>query len=80
MKRLMQDWLKEMQETCDIAVLDGQRQRYEYFGFTRGGIQIRYTVSSDNIRHALKQTDTRGNLFCPSFRGGRRGRIYVPAE
>ena len=44
MKRLMQDWLKEMQETCDIAVLDGQRQRYEYFGFTRGGIQIRYTV------------------------------------
>ena len=25
-ERLMQDWLKEMQETCDIAVLDGQRQ------------------------------------------------------
>ena len=65
MKRLMQDWLKEMQETCDIAVLDGQRQRYEYFGFTRGGIQIRYTVSSDNIRHALKQTDTRGISFVP---------------
>lgn len=39
MKVLMGEWLKEMRETCDIAVLGGQRQRYEYFGFTRGGSQ-----------------------------------------
>lgn len=65
MKVLMGEWLKEMRETCDIAVLGGQRQRYEYFGFTRGGMQFKYEVNSSNIRHALKHTDCSGISFCP---------------
>nr|WP_308628330.1 GNAT family N-acetyltransferase [uncultured Eisenbergiella sp.] len=65
MKILMEDWLKEMRKTCDLAVLGGQRQRYEYFGFTRGGVQVKYTVTGDNIRHALKRTDIQGISFVP---------------
>lgn len=65
MKVLMGEWLKEMRETCDIAVLGGQRQRYEYFGFTRGGVQFKYSVNSSNVRHALRKTDCSGISFCP---------------
>lgn len=65
MKVLMGEWLKELRETCDIAVLGGQRQRYEYFGFTRGGVRYKYSVNSSNIRHALKQADCSGISFRP---------------
>ena len=65
MKVLMGEWVKEMRETCDLAVLGGQRQRYEYFGFTRGGSQYKYSVNRSNIRHALKKTDCGGISFCP---------------
>src|SRR5699024_6344133 len=48
MKALMNAWLEEMRETCDLSVLGGQRQRYEYFGYTHGGQQMVYTVNSAN--------------------------------
>ena len=40
MKRLMADWDEELRESCDLAVLSGQRQRYEYFGYTSGGLKL----------------------------------------
>lgn len=46
MKALMNAWIEEMRETCDLSVLGGQRQRYEYFGYTHGGQQMVYTVNS----------------------------------
>lgn len=92
MKVLMGEWLKEMRETCDIAVLGGQRQRYEYFGFTRGGAQYKYSVNSSNLRHALKQTDCSDISFRPleevqggfelvySINGQRPARVERPRE
>lgn len=67
MKRLMDDWLAEMRETCDIGVLGGQRQRYEYFGFTHGGVCFEYAVNPTNIRHALGGVDASGVEFRPLF-------------
>ena len=65
MKALMDRWLDEMRKNCEISVLDGQRQRYEYFGYTSGGIQWIYTVNQSNIRHALRDADASGVAFEP---------------
>ncbi|WHX49067.1 GNAT family N-acetyltransferase [Paenibacillus woosongensis] len=55
MKALMDMWLEELRNTCDMVVLYGQRQRYEYFGFTLGGVKFKYFVGGANVRHGLKQ-------------------------
>ncbi|PWV95900.1 acetyltransferase (GNAT) family protein [Paenibacillus cellulosilyticus] len=68
MKVLMNSWLERLsEEAYDMIVLAGQRQRYEYFGFTLGGARVKHTVTQDNIRHALKDTNAEGISFCPLF-------------
>ena len=37
----------------DFAELNGQRQRYEHFGYTQGDCRFRATISSTNVRHAM---------------------------
>lgn len=52
MRLLMDKAVKEMKEEgCDFAVLGGQRQRYEYWGFTPCGISININFNSSNIKH-----------------------------
>ena len=52
MKKLMAWALEDMEaEGYDFSVLGGQRQRYEYFGYTPMGTRLRYTVTRDNLRH-----------------------------
>lgn len=54
MKKLMAMAIDGMQaEGVDIAMLGGQRQRYEYFGFTGGGVRRVHNVTKTNLRHAL---------------------------
>lgn len=67
MKVLMNMWLEELRNSYDMVVLYGQRQRYEYFGFTLGGVKFKYIVGDTNIRHALKHVDEKGISFCPLF-------------
>ena len=50
---------------ADLMMLGGQRQRYEYFGFTPGGVQLRYRVGASNVRHALRDVDPSGIEFAP---------------
>ena len=38
----------------DFMALGGQRQRYEYFGFTKAGLGFSFSVNTANVRHALK--------------------------
>lgn len=40
-----------------FAVLSGQRQRYQYFGYDYAGYQLRGRLTRDNIRHALGTLD-----------------------
>lgn len=59
MKKLMamaNAWMQEQQ--MDLAVLAGRRQRYQYYGYTKGGVLLHYHVNADNIRHALKDVNT----------------------
>ena len=65
MKALMNICLEEMKGKYDLSVLGGRRQRYEYFGYTYGGVQWEYTINIHNIRHALKDVDSSGISFVP---------------
>ncbi|MGO4111164.1 GNAT family N-acetyltransferase [Paenibacillus sp. YAF4_2] len=67
MKVLMTRWLDEMRGTSDISILSGQRQRYEYFGYTAGGIKCEYTITRANVRHVMENIDSRGISFLPLF-------------
>ena len=61
MIHLMEETDKALREEgCDLALLSGQRQRYEYYGFTQGGMQIVHSVGRSNVRHALKNVDVDG--------------------
>lgn len=52
MKLLMDKAVAEMKEEgCDFAVLGGQRQRYEYWGFTPTGITMNLDFNNSNIKH-----------------------------
>lgn len=80
MKRLLGDWIRELESDVDYLVLDGQRQRYGYFGFAPGGVRVQFGVDEANIRHVFgdrsgKQQGAAGQqitftpLFAPECRG-----------
>lgn len=55
MKVLMEQILEDMKtEGYSFLFLGGQRQRYEYFGFTPSGVQLEFTITTTNIRHSFK--------------------------
>lgn len=61
MKHLVKDMLDDSREQgMDLLMLGGQRQRYEYFGFTTGGMQWQHEVNHNNLRHAMKDADVSG--------------------
>lgn len=58
MKRLMSDMIRDAREKdYDLLLLGGQRQRYGYFGFEKGGLLMRFHVTGTNVRHALSDVD-----------------------
>lgn len=57
MKLLMDNAVEEIQSLdCDMAVLGGQRQRYEYWGFTPAGITVNMTFNQANVKHTKVDT------------------------
>ena len=65
MKQLMAMAIEGMEnEGVDIAMLGGQRQRYEYFGFTKGGIAREHRITKTNLRHVLGDTDVSNICIC----------------
>ena len=56
MKALMAMQLEEARRRgYDLLALGGQRQRYGYWGFERGGAQLSFSLNEANVRHALKR-------------------------
>jgi len=54
MKDLMNQALSDMRKDGVIfSCLGGQRQRYEYFGYVRTGINTSFTCTETNVRHTL---------------------------
>lgn len=66
MKDLMQQVMEDAKRSgVDILVLNGQRQRYGYFGFENAGIDVRFMINKKNINHCLSKTDTSQITFAP---------------
>ncbi|MFU7517073.1 GNAT family N-acetyltransferase [Clostridium sp. HCS.1] len=64
MKNLMNMALEDMKkEGIHISCLGGNRQRYEYFGYTPCGQNISYEINSDNVKHSLKKCINKNMLF-----------------
>ncbi len=58
MKHLMQMLLDRAEnEKYDFLCLGGQRQRYGYWDFDKGGVELNYRVNSANVRHTLQNVD-----------------------
>ncbi|MBR2662804.1 MAG: GNAT family N-acetyltransferase [Clostridia bacterium] len=58
MKALMTLMLQEeRRKGRDMLMLGGQKQRYEYFGFEKGGVCVRMDVTARNLRHTAKDLD-----------------------
>lgn len=51
---------------CDFGELGGQRQRYQYWGFERGGAAVHASFSETNLRHAYGN-----NALAPAWRAQR---------
>lgn len=47
----------------DIAFLNGNRQRYQYYGFVPAGMTYFFNVSGDNYAHALKEVSADSITF-----------------
>lgn len=67
MKRLLNDWIAELEGNCDLLALDGQRQRYAYFGFTPGSEKYTFCLDTANVRHTWKNDVLSEYTFAPLF-------------
>ncbi|NLB85009.1 MAG: GNAT family N-acetyltransferase [Acholeplasmataceae bacterium] len=55
MKKMMDLVLSEIKENnYDLAILSGQRQRYEYFGFYQFGFLYEFVFNKQNVKHTVK--------------------------
>lgn len=54
---------------CDISTLSGQRQRYMYFSYDRGGPEYRFSITSSNVRHAFRDVPFTALDFIPVGEG-----------
>lgn len=54
MKQLMNLAIQDMKNNdIDLAYLDGNRKRYEYFSFTPSGTDINFTFDKPNLKHSI---------------------------
>lgn len=64
MKKLIPMTIESAREQgVDLMLLGGQRQRYEYFGFAKGGAMMEIMLYIPTVRHALRDTDITGIEF-----------------
>ena len=82
MKELMRLWEQEMRAAgTDLAILDGQRQRYQYFGYVPGAPQYIFVVSRRGVKHTLKDLDIREASYCTmEARTGEENRAKILQE
>lgn len=66
MRKLLPMALDSLRESgCSLAMLNGARQRYGYFGFAPAGASVSYGISEANRKHALAVSPERRICFAP---------------
>ena len=64
MKKLMNMALEDMKnQGVHISFLSGNRQRYEYFGYTPSGQKLSYKIEDENIKHILEKYINKDIIF-----------------
>lgn len=59
MKNLMSTAINDMKKDgIDLAYLDGNRKRYEYFNFTPSGTDINFYFDKANIKHSIPKENS----------------------
>lgn len=58
-----------LENGTDIAFLNGNRQRYQYYGFVPAGITYFFNVNVDNLTHALSDVPT-DNIHFEEIKSG----------
>ncbi|MDE7183673.1 MAG: GNAT family N-acetyltransferase [Lachnospiraceae bacterium] len=64
MKRVEED---AVQQGCALMLLDGDRHRYQYFGFEHAGTGYRYQIEQNNIRHCCAQMYSAEYMASPVY-------------
>lgn len=65
MKRAEED---ARRQGCVLMILDGERHRYQHFGFERAGIRYNFQIEAGNIRHCCARMYKDGDMVTPAFR------------
>jgi hypothetical protein len=54
MRTLMNHCVATMRaDGCHMAVLGGQRQRYQHYGFEKAGLEVTFSISAKNVRYSV---------------------------
>lgn len=64
MKRAEED---ACNQGCALMILDGERHRYQYYGFERAGIRYDFLVEPGNIRHCCAKLYKKEYMAAPAF-------------
>lgn len=65
MKRAEEDVVRQ---GCALMILDGDRHRYQYYGFERAGIRYRFQIETNNIRHCCTHIYDKAYIEAPAYR------------
>lgn len=55
---------QQCKEGTDILILDGNRHRYQHYGFEKAGMKYCFNITSDSIRHCCKAIESEEKDYC----------------
>lgn len=65
MKRAEED---ARRQGCALMILDGERHRYQHYGFEHAGIQYSFCVETGNIRHCCARLSREADMVSSAYR------------
>lgn len=71
-RRYMISLMKKVEEDarnqgCALMILDGDRHRYQHYGFERAGIRYSFRVETGNITHCCAKIYDKGYMVSPIY-------------
>ena len=64
MKQAEEDALRQ---GCALMILDGERHRYQYYGFERAGIRYSFEIETNNIKHCCSKKYDKAYMTSPMY-------------
>lgn len=61
---MLMEQAQQCEEDMDILILDGNRHRYQHYGFEKAGMKYCFNITGDSIRHCCKAIETEEKQYC----------------